>query len=112
MHSSEQPRRRVRSAEEMFPLIQEWERSSLSKKEFYIRHGIKPHVFWYWLRRYREEGEPAPAPKAGRGFVSIEMEEEALGEEALVEVIYSDGTRLVFKERVSAAFLQGLLPKV
>jgi len=94
----------------MFPLIQEWERGSLSKTEFYTQQGIKPHVFYYWLRRYREEGEPAP--KASRGFVSIEMEEEALGEVALVEVIYSDGTRLVFKERVSTAFLQGLLPKV
>ena len=110
MATTNQPQRQVRSAEEMFPLIQAWERSGLSQKEFYNHHGIKPHVFWYWLRRYREEGEPAP--KAAGGFVSVEMAEEEPGEAALVEVIYSDGTRLVFKERVSAAFLQGILPKV
>ena len=109
MARTSQPNR-VRSAEEMFPFIQEWERSSLSQKEFYTHHGIKPHVFCYWLRRYREEGEPAP--KAAGGFVSVEMEEERPGEAALVEVIYPDGTRLVFKDRVSAAFLQGILPKV
>jgi len=110
MHSIEQERRRMRSAEEMFPLIREWERSGLSKKEYYTRYGIAPHIFWYWLRRYRTEGELART--AGRGFVSIEVEEEVQGEEALVEIIYSDGTRLVFKERVSAAFLQEVLPKV
>ena len=89
----------------MFPLIAEWEHSDLSQKEFCALHAIKPHVFWYWLRRYREEGQPAP------GFVSVEMEEAPL-ESVLAEVIYPDGTRLVFKERVGLVILQGLLPKV
>lgn len=110
MATTNQPQRQIRSAEEMFPLIQEWERSGLSQKEFYSHHGIKSHVFRYWLRRYREEEEPAP--KAAGSFVSVEMAEEQPGEAALVEVIYSDGTRLVFKERVSAAFLQGILPRI
>jgi len=110
MVTTNQPRRRKRKAEEMFPLIREWERGSLSQKEFYTLHGIKPHVFRYWLRRYQAEGEPAP--QAAGGFVSIEMDEQPLGEEALVEVIYPDGTRLMFKERVSLEFLHGLLPKI
>ena len=110
MVTSNQPRRRKRKAEEMFPLIREWERGSLSQKEFCTRHGIKPHVFRYWLRRYREEGKLVR--QATGSFVSIEMAEEVPGQEALVEVIYPDGTRLVFKERVSSEFLQGLLPKV
>lgn len=93
----------------MFPLIQKWERSGLRQKEFCNQHGIKPSVFWYWLRRYREEGQSAPEDV--RGFVSIEMDAPAI-ESALAEVIYPDGTRLAFKERVSLAFLQGLLPKV
>lgn len=110
MATTNQPQRQVRSAEEMFPLIQEWARSGWSQKEFYRHHGIKPHVFCYWLRRYREEGEPAA--KAADGFVSVEMAEEEPGQAALVEVIYSDGTRLIFKERVRSAFLQDILPKV
>ena len=102
-----QPQARTRSAAEMFPLIQEWERSGLSQKEFYTHHDIKPHVFWYWLRRYREEGQLVP--QEGPGFVSVEMEEAPL-ESVLAEVIYPDGTRLVFKERVGLSFLQGLRP--
>lgn len=109
MASGHQPQPRTRSAAEMFPLIQEWEQSELRQKEFCIQHGIKPHVFWYWLRRYREEGQAAP--QASPGFVSVEME-EAPTESVLAEVIYPDGTRLVFKERVGLEFLQGLLPKV
>ena len=109
MASDHQPQPRMRSAAEMFPLIEKWEGSDLSQKEFYNRHGIKPHVFWYWLRRYREEGQ-APAKEA-QGFVSVEMEAASF-ESALAEIIYPDGTRLVFRERVGLAFLQGLLPKL
>jgi len=79
MPTTNQPRRRKRKAEEMFPLIREWERSSLSQKEFYTRHGIKPHVFGYWLRRSRAEEEPAP--QAAGGFVSIEMADEPPAEQ-------------------------------
>ncbi len=99
---------KTRSAAEMFPLIEKWERSGLSQKEFYNHHGIKPHVFWYWLRRYREEGQVAP--QEARGFVSVEIE-EAPSESVLAEVIYPDGTRLIFKERVGLPFLQSLLLK-
>lgn len=109
MATGHQPQARTRSAAEMFPLIQEWERSGLSQKEFYTHHDIKPHVFWYWLRRYREEGQPAP--QEAPGFVSVEME-EAPAEFVLAEVIYPDGTRLIFKERVGIDFLRCLLPKV
>lgn len=109
MASGDRPQTKTRSAAEMFPLIQRWERSGLRQKEFCIQQGIKPSVFWYWLRRYREEGQPAA--EGAPGFVSIEMDAPAI-ESALVEVIYPDGTRLVFKERVGLAFLQGLLPKV
>ena len=108
MATIKQPQRRMRRAEEMFPLIQAWDRSGLSQKEFYHQHGIKPHVFGYWLRRYRKEGQLAP--QEGPGFVSVEME-EAPAESVLAEVIYPDGTRLVFKERVGLAFLRGLLPQ-
>ena len=93
----------------MFPLIQQWERNGLRQKEFCDQHGIKLPVFRYWLRRYREEEQPAA--EDAPGFVSIEMDAPVI-ESALAEVIYPDGTRLVFKERVGLAFLQGLLPKV
>lgn len=108
MASDHQPQPKTRSAVEMFPLIEKWEGSNLSQKEFYNRHGIKPHVFWYWLRRYREEQQASP--KQAEGFVSVEMEEVCC-ESALAEIIYPDGTRLILRERVGLSFIQSLLPK-
>lgn len=109
MATSKQSQQSTRRSAEMFPLIRKWERSNLNRKEFCALHDIKPHIFWYWLRRYREEGQVAP--KEGRGFVSVEMAESP-EEAVMAEVIYPDGTRVVFKERVGLSFLQGLLCKV
>ena len=108
MATSKQSQQSTRRSAEMFPLIRKWERSNLNQKEFCALHDIKPHIFWYWLRRYRDQEHLAS--KEVPGFVSVEMEEVA-DEGVLAEVIYADGTRLMFKERVGLTFLQGLLSK-
>lgn len=90
----------------MFPLIQQWEGSGLSQKAFCNDRGIKPHVFDYWLRRYREQGQLVD--RAPCGFVSVEMD-QVPSESVMAEVIYPDGTHLILKQGVSLSFLQGLL---
>ena len=97
-----------RTSAEMFPLIRQWEESDLNQREFCARHGIKPHIFGYWLRRYREQQQPSDKSK---GFIPIEVE-AASGAAVFAEIIYVDGTRLVFRDRVEVKFLQKLLPKV
>ena len=95
--------------EQMFAIIQEWEESDLNQKAFYTQRGIKPHIFWYWLRRYRARVQPEK--KSTKGFIAVEVE-QAAESAVLAEIIYRDGTRLVFKERVGVQVLQSLLPKV
>lgn len=90
----------------MFLLIRSWEGSGLRQKEFCARAGIRLHIFYYWLRRYRETG--AMSGQASKGFISVEME-PVTASAVLAEVIYPDGTRLVFKERVGLDLLRGLL---
>lgn len=92
----------------MFPLIQEWAGSGLSQKAFCNAHQIKLHVFWYWLRRYREQ--ESLVGQEPSGFVSVEMD-RPWAESVMAEVIYPDGTRLILKERVGLSFLQNLLLK-
>lgn len=94
----------------MFPLIQKWEGSGVSQKAFCNTHQVKPHVFWYWLRRYREQQGQMVGPQPSPGFVSIQMDHSP-SETVLAEVIYPDGTRLILKEGVSLSFLQSLLLK-
>lgn len=97
-----------RTSAEMFPLIRQWEASDLNQREFCVRHGIKPHIFWYWLRRYRDQQESSDKRQ---GFIPIAVEASP-GEAVFAEIIYVDGTRLVFRDRVEVKFLQKLLPKV
>lgn len=108
MDLGHQPQSKPRSAAEMFPLIQKWEGSGLSQKTFCNDHGIKPHVFCYWLRRYREQGKLVDQDPAG--FVSVELDPPS-AESVIAEVVYPDGTRLILQERVSLSFLQSLLLK-
>lgn len=93
----------------MFPVIRAWEQSGLSQKEFCIQHGLKPHILCYWRQRYQDQAQSAI--QSANGFVSIEMDQE-IDQSVLAEVIYPNGTRVVFKERVRLGFLQGLLSKV
>jgi hypothetical protein len=109
MVSSKESRQSPRSSTQMFPLILEWEQSNLSQKEFCISRGIKSHIFWYWLRRYRERSQSEK--KSVKGFIPVEVKQGG-DPVVLAEIIYGDGIRVVFKERVGLKLLQGLLPKV
>lgn len=108
MVTSKQSKSSPRNSAQMFPLIREWESSGLSQKVFCAERGIKAHLFYYWLKRYRETDQSDRS--IGRGFVSVEVEPSSVGV-VLAELIYADGTRLVLKERVGVDFLRALLAK-
>jgi transposase-like protein len=92
----------------MFPLIRDWEQSEEDQKAFCTRHGIKAHIFWYWLRRYRDRS--TDQGQEARGFIPVKVEESKEGS-TYAEIIYPNGTRLVLNQAVEVKFLQGLLPK-
>ena len=108
MVSIESTKQKVRTSAEMFPLIRSWEASELSQKEFCARHELKPHIFWYWLRRYREKEQSGRSPQ---NFIPIKMESSE-EKSSFAEIIYPDGTRLLFSEAVDLKGLRHLLPKV
>ncbi len=41
--------------EEMFRVIEAWQASGLSQKEFLAQINVKQSKFQYWLKRYREQ---------------------------------------------------------
>lgn len=108
MVSIESSKQKLRSSAEMFPLMRSWEQSDLSPKDFCARHDMKPHIFWYWLRRYREKDQAASSQQ---NFIPIKMES---GEEKspFARIIYPDGTQLLIREQVDLKDLRSLLPKV
>lgn len=54
------------SSEEMFKLIEDFQNSRLSQKEFCRENGIKPSTFSYWIRKKRLK------EANGNGFIKID----------------------------------------
>ena len=51
----------IRTQTEMFPLVESWQKSGLTQKEFSHRHQLPLHILPYWVARYRK-AYPSPAP--------------------------------------------------
>jgi hypothetical protein len=89
--------------EEMFASIVSWLSSGLSQKQWCEQQKITYHIFHYWYRKYRDEH---PKSTADNSFVRLTVKPEA---GASCEVIFTDGTKIIFRESVPAQYLKSLL---
>ena len=89
--------------EQMFASIASWLSSNLSQKQWCRDQGITYHIFHYWYRKYRNEHPELPSSNS---FVQLAVKPEA---GAGCEVIFTDGTKIIFREAVSAQYLKSLL---
>lgn len=79
---------RRRTMEEMFPLVESWHGSRLSKKAFCEERGILKSVFFYWCKRYREENEHG-------GFVPLTLGvSHGFAQGQTIEIQYPNGVVL------------------
>ena len=89
--------------EKMFANIASWQLSDLSQKQWCDQEGITYHIFHYWYRKYRNEHPESPA---NHSFVRLTVKPEA---NASCEVVFTDGTKIIFLEAVSVQYLKSLL---
>ena len=89
--------------EKMFASIASWQLSDLSQKQWCDQEGITYHIFHYWYRKYRNEH---PASAGNNSFVRLTVKPE---EKTGCEVIFTDGTKIIFREAVAAQYLKNLL---
>lgn len=89
--------------EKMFASIASWRRSELSQKEWCKQQDIPYHIFHYWYRVYREEHLQAGNDGS---FVKLSVKPEA---DASCEVVFADGTKILFREPVTVHYLKSLL---
>jgi hypothetical protein len=89
--------------EQMFVSIASWQQSDLSQKEWCRRQDIAYHIFHYWYRIYREEHSQTDHDNS---FVKLSVKPEA---NASCEVVFTDGTKILFREPVTVQFLKSLL---
>ncbi len=119
----------VKTAAEMFPLVERWQKSGLTQKEFSQQHGVSEHVFYYWVSRYRNALSIAPLSNSGpvahskpvantetaAGFIRLSSPVEAVppaarGEaQATTVVELPSGVVLRFRGLVPVAYLKELL---
>lgn len=90
---------RRRTKEDMFPVIEAWQHSGLSKKSFCKQQGIIKSVFFYWYKKYREEKEPG-------GFIPITVR---ASESAIVEIQYPNGVILKLPAGTPASLVRQYL---
>src|SRR3712207_3279087 len=68
----------IRTQTEMFPLVESWQQSGLTQKEFSLRHQLPLHILPYWVARYRNSGSPedplkqqSPLQKESPAFIRL-----------------------------------------
>lgn len=92
-----------RLQEKMFSIIRAWQQSDVSQKEWCRQQGIAYHIFHYWYRRYKEAHTSSEDTAS---FVRLSVVAE---EQSSCEVIFTDGTKIIFRQPVSALLLKSLL---
>jgi hypothetical protein len=90
--------------EEMFRKIEAWKRSGQSQKVWCSEQHVAYHIFHYWYGQYRKSQDATPT---NQDFVSLSVNPASTS--SACEVVYPDGTRVVFHEPVSVAYLKSLL---
>ena len=55
----------------MFELVEQWQQSGKSRRQFSSENGIRLHTLVYWVKRYRESQD------THQGFASLTVSGEA-----------------------------------
>ncbi len=81
-------------ASTMFPLMELYEDSEMTQKQFCVEMDLVPHTFTYWLTKYRKSKQPTKKTVVAGKFVELEVEAPKTKGEAVrhMRISYPDGT--------------------
>ncbi len=90
----------------MFAMVAHWQQSGLSQKMFCEQNGIRYHVFHYWYKRFRD----SQAINKEATFIPLQIKPlQNVSTHAGIELLLTDGGRLVFHQPVSAGFIKAII---
>jgi hypothetical protein len=75
---------------EMTDMIRQWESSGKKQVQFLSERGLKPALFYYWLKKYRQSLSPA-------GFIPLQVvkgKKITKTPEAIIAIRYPNGTSI------------------
>src|SRR5690606_11002260 len=90
----------------MFSLIEVWQKSGMTQREFCEKKDITYAKFQYWMKRYGAAGYPEEPTSS---FLPVHVKRDVPAAVGSLEVFYPDGRRVVFHQEVGPAFLRALL---
>jgi hypothetical protein len=90
----------------MLDLIEQWQQSGISQKDFYHQHNIPAHVFYYWHKCYRKQRFGFNKPTSINGFIKLEPSPVPSSD---IEIQLSNGNRIIFHQPVSVDYLKALI---
>jgi hypothetical protein len=86
-------------------MIEDWQQSGLSQKQYCLQHHIAYHVFHYWYRRSKLQ----TADNNSEPAAFVKLTSSAINTGVHTELLMPDGKRLIFYQPVSAGFLKALV---
>jgi len=93
-----------------FLMIEAWQQSELSQKAWCSRESVAYHSFHYWYKRYRT-AHPVAGKSSGESqrFISLQVPPSFGGGAAHLELLLTDGRRLLFHQPVSSEYLKAII---
>jgi hypothetical protein len=95
----------MRTAEEMFPVVEDWLESGLTQKEYSSQHQLAKHILPYWVGRYRTT-HPSSAEK-NSSFIRLSTPSAPSVDD--MEVVLPTGVVIRFSSTIPIAYLAQLL---
>ncbi len=90
---------------QMFEMIEQWQRSGLTKKAFCEQQSIRHHSFFYWYKCYRQQH--AGIDNYESAFLKLQVAAPVAA--ATVEVHFPGGVRLLFHQAVSSDYIKSII---
>ena len=96
--------------EQKFLMIEAWQQSGLSQKAWCSQETIAYHSFHYWYKKYRST-HPAvfDSSNKSREFIPLQVQSPFDRGAAHLELVLTDGKRLLFHSPVSSDYLKAII---
>lgn len=95
---------RIQQREHKFLMIEDWQNSGLSQKQYCLQHEVAYPQFQYWYKRYRMHQSKDASVAAG--FITVALQDTRMGG---VELHLPDGKKLLFHQPVKVTYLKALI---
>jgi hypothetical protein len=97
---------RQRSSQQMQALIEKFNKSNVSKKQFCRQEGIPLSVFYYWQKKFKQTGQPS-----GEGFLPVEVNHKT-SIQSSIEISFPNGVVMRLEAGCDIEMIRSLITSI